>query len=329
MLILLLRIAFVVLATYTGHTTGAYLYRGLFEGAMPLWFGAAMGFGVSVTLIAAEQGFRRHFTRSLVALLGGLGAGLLLSIIAVLAMRVVIQDLELAATLDAPLTLVITYLLLITVLRNVDRWRIILPFVELRTERFDGGTLVADPAMVADARLPALLRSGFFAQRLLIHTSAVTFWEAPREEPTAQAKARRALEILGEIRALPVTEIDATELPNTHDATEAALRLARLENARLLTADESLARRAGAEGIPVVDLAALVRILTPPVVVGSVIRILLERIGEGRGQAVGHLADGSLVVVAEAAERVGQEVEATVIRLHPTANGRMVFANLN
>ena len=200
MLIFLLRCVFVTLATYTGHTTSPYLYRGIFERSMPFWFGAAMGFGIAITLIAAEQGFRRHFTRSLVALMGGLGAGLLLSLVMVTAMKTVIQDADLTSSLDAPLAIITTYLVLITVLRNVDRWRIILPFVELRTERFDGGALVADPGMLADARLPGLLRSGFFAQRLLIHQSAVAFWESPRELPAAQAKARRALEILSETR---------------------------------------------------------------------------------------------------------------------------------
>ena len=328
MLILLLRVVFVLLATFAGHTTGVYLYRGLFDGAIPTWFGAAMGFGIAITLIAAEQGFRRHFTRSLVALMGGLGAGLLLSLIIVLAMRVIIQDADLANALDAPMTLVTTYLLLITVLRNVDRWRIILPFVELRTERFDGGVLVADPAILADARLPALLRSGFFAQRLIIHSSALAAWEAPQTTTADQARARRAQEILTEIRALPVTDLDHTELPNTRDAGEASLRLARLENARLLTADPATARRATAEGIPVVDLSVLVTILLPPVVVGSRLRVLLHKAGEGRGQAIGNLPDGSLVVVADAADRIGQEVEATVLRIHPTANGRMVFADL-
>ncbi len=328
MLIFTLRACFVVLAVFTGHTTGGVIYRGLFDGAIPPWFGAAMGFSVAITLVAAEQGFRRHFTRSLVALMGGLGAGLLLSLILVTAMRGVIQDTDLTSVLDAPVTLVTTYLLLITVLRNVDRWRIILPFVEFRTERFEGGTMVADPAILADPRLPALLRSGFFSQRLLIHTSALRSWEVPRNTPGDQARARRAQEIVTEIRSLPVIEIDDTELPNTQDATEAALRLARLENTRLLTADSGTARRAAAEGIPLVDLGALTRLLLPTVAVGSVLRLVLEKSGEGRGQAVAHLPDGSLVVVADAADRLGQEVEVSVLRIHPTANGRMVFAEL-
>jgi uncharacterized protein YacL len=76
----------------------------------------------------------------------------------------------------------------------------------------------------------------------------------------------------------------------------------------------------------VVDLDGLQQILQPALKPGSVIHVLLEKPGEAKGQATGHLGDGSLVVVADAAESIGQTVEVTVLRLHPTANGRMVFA---
>src|SRR5436305_754095 len=92
---------------------------------LPLWrvafARAAIGFGVAVTLIAAEQAFRRRFGRGLVAFLVGLAGGLLLSYLILLVLRQVLQDDDLYRNLDLPIALVTTYLVLLTVLGNADR----------------------------------------------------------------------------------------------------------------------------------------------------------------------------------------------------------------
>lgn len=332
MLVLLIRFLFVLFATSVGYSNGQFFFRGLFDGAMPPWFGASLGFGVAVTLIAAEQAFRRRFTRSLVAFIIGLGAGLMLSGLLVVVLHLVLQDHDLANNLDVPMTLVTTYLVLITVLRNVDRWRVILPFVELHSEQLEGGALVVDVSMLGDTRLPALLKTGFFTQRLLVHRDVLSHWEteARSEDPLRQRLGRRALDGLSEIRALglPPVELDESEIPNSADLTDTLIRLCRLEGARLLTGDREQARRAHAEGVHAVDINALAMVLAPQLKPGQQIDVLIAKPGEGRGQGIGFLDDGSMVVVGGAADAIGSTVSCTIARLHTTGNGRMVFADL-
>ncbi len=330
MLILLIRFLFVLFATMVGYSNGQVLYHGLFD--LPPWFGGALGFGIAITLIAAEQAFRRRFTRSLVAFLIGSAAGLLLSSLLVAVLRQVLPaDSDPSNTLDIGLTIITTYLVLITVLRNVDRWRVILPFVELKADQFDGGILVVDGSMLGDTRLPALMKTGFFAQRLLVHRDVLTFWEkeAAQEDPIRQRKATRALEGLTELRAmnLPPVEIDETEIPHSSGLGDTLIRLCRLEGSRLLTSDRDLARRAEAEGIQVVDLNALAQVLAPQLKPGQDIQVLISKPGEGKGQGVGFLEDGSMVVVNNAGENLGQTVTCSIARMHSTSNGRMVFAD--
>lgn len=331
MLILLIRIGFVLLGTLAGHGVGKVFYASLYDGEMPWWFGSAMGFGLAVTLIAAEQAFRRHFTRSLVGFLLGLGSGLALAALLLVVMHLMLQE-DIYRALDVPAALIAVYLVLITVVRNVDRWRVILPFVELHSDRLDGGVLVIDAPTLADGRLPALLRTGFFAQSVLVHRSVVVFWEGELTsgEPARVARAQRALDNLRDLRAIgvPLVELDETEIPNARDRDDLLLRLARLETARLVTSERELARRAQAEGVAVVDLPGLAQVLAPQARPGEHVQVLIERAGEGRGQGVGFLDDGSMVVVNGTAERIGQRVMATVLRIHTTANGRMVFADL-
>ena len=332
MLVLLVRFLFVLFAVLVGLNNGQFYFGALYDGGMPTWFGGAMGFGIAITLIAAEQAFRRRFTRSLVAFIIGLAAGLILSGLMVVVLHLVLQDHALANTLDVPITLVATYLVLVTVLRNVDRWRVILPFVELHSDQFDGGTLVVDATMLGDARLPALLKTGFFAQRLLVHRDILSFWEAEAasNDPLRNRKATRALDGLAELRALnlPPVEIDDSEIPNSKDPADTLVRLCRLEGARLLTSDRELLRRAQAEGVLAVDINALAQVLTPQLKTGQEIEVLIAKPGEGRGQGIGFLDDGSMVVVGGGGDHVGQTVTCLIARLHTTSNGRMVFADV-
>lgn len=328
MLILLLRATFIILATIVGYGSGEYVYRDL--GLVP-WFGGAMGFGMAVTLIAAEQAFRRRFTRSLVAFLVGLGFGLLLSFLALQVVSLVIQNHELRDNLDVPLVLVITYLVMVTVIRGVDRFRVIVPFIEMRNERAAYAGMVIDPDVLGDARLIGLVRSGLIDQRLYIHRRAILQLEqqAAGEDATLKARARRALDGLTELRALgqPEVLLDETEIPNAASLPDVLVRLARLEGARLVSANPELLRIAGAEGVAVIDLNRLANAFSSQMKPGEVIRVTIAKAGEGRGQGVGFLDDGSMVVVSDAGDHVGQTVNCTIMRLHTTSNGRMVFAD--
>lgn len=332
MLILLIRIFFVLFATTVGYADGHYFFGEIFDKALPPWFAASLGFGISITLIAAEQAFRRRFTRSLVAFLIGLGVGLTLTGLLIGVMHLVLQNRDLANNLDVPVALITVYLVLVTVVRNVDRWRVILPFVELRSDQFDGGSLVVDATALGDTRLPAVLKTGFFAQRLLVHRDVLTYWEisAGSTDPQLQRKAKRALEGLTELHTLtmPTVEIDESEIPNTTNIGDKLVRLCRLEGARLLTSDRDLVRRANAEGVQVVDLNALANVLSPQIKPGQDIQVLVTKLGEGKGQGIGHLDDGSMVVIGGAAEQLGNLVTCSVARTHVTSNGRMIFADV-
>ena len=86
MLILLIRVIFVLAAIGLGMIHAPYFI----SSSLPDWAGAATGFAIAITLIAAEQAFRARFTRSLVAFMLGLAAGLALSLLVIVALRVAV-----------------------------------------------------------------------------------------------------------------------------------------------------------------------------------------------------------------------------------------------
>jgi len=327
-LIILLRIAFVILAVFVGQAFA----QNLLAADAPWWEGPMIGFAVAVTLIAAEHAFRRRFSRSLVAFLVGLGAGLLLSLLLLVVLDRAVQSHVIKDNLDLPLVLVTTYLVLVMVLHNADRFRMVVPFVEFRSAGVEEGTLVLDLSALADGRLLGLLTAGLLDQRVVVPRAVVLQSEAQAsgEDLPAKLRGARALEAMAALRQRlgDSFEVDQGDLPQTATAADAVIATARLHNARLVSNDADLVARALAEKLRVLHLQALARHLAPVIKPGEVIRVTLEKAGEGQHQAVGHLDDGSLVVVGNARELLGKTLEVTVVRLHQTANGRMVFAEV-
>lgn len=81
-------------------------------------------------------------------------------------------------------------------------------------------------------------------------------------------------------------------------------------------------------GVSVLNLNELDLALRPSVAVGEKLRIALVRPGKEDHQAVGYLPDGAMVVVNQAADKLGGSVTIVVTSTLQTATGILVFAEL-
>jgi uncharacterized protein YacL len=61
---------------------------------------------------------------------------------------------------------------------------------------------------------------------------------------------------------------------------------------------------------------------------GEILQIKIAREGKDKGQGVGYLPDGTMVVVNNAQSHIGQQVEVQVQTLLQTGAGVIVFADL-
>ena len=101
-----------------------------------------------------------------------------------------------------------------------------------------------------------------------------------------------------------------------------------LLNVGLLTTDFNLQRVAELQGVACLNLNRLAEGLRPVHVPGEVLRLSITRPGKEAGQGVGFLEDGTMVVVGDAADRVGSEVDVRVTSNVQTSVGRMLFGAL-
>ena len=50
--------------------------------------------------------------------------------------------------------------------------------------------------------------------------------------------------------------------------------------------------------------------------------------GSNRGQGVGHLDNGTMVVVDKASNKIGKTLNVEFVRFHETSAGRIIFAKI-
>jgi uncharacterized protein YacL len=192
---------------------------------------------------------------------------------------------------------------------------------------------VVDSSVLMDGQMLTLSRSGILGGDLMVPRFVLDEVQgfADSNDETRRRRARRGLEMLEVLQRegpLRIFVLD-DEVPE-HDAVDTKLvTLAKRLQLRLLTNDQPLARIADVQGVPTCNIRRLALDLSPVIVPGDFVRVALTRKGRERGQGVGHLDDGSMVVVNGGAELVGgPDVQLQVTSVVPTAAGRMVFATL-
>lgn len=194
----------------------------------------------------------------------------------------------------------------------------------------DPSGALLDTSAVVDGRLLALARSGFLPSPLFVARFVLDEIKmlADMADAARRRRARRGLEVLGVLRHEPRCELRVIEdeVPELHEVDAKLITLARRMGVGLVTVDGPLEANAEIQGVRCYHLGRLAEALRPEHLPGDTMTLRLSRPGKEQGQAVGFLDDGTMVVVADAADLVGQPATVRVTSGVPTSMGRMLFA---
>ena len=187
---------------------------------------------------------------------------------------------------------------------------------------------VLDASVLMDGRIAGVCRTGVIEGELL----TADFILAELQELAASADAAQRLRAqrgLDTVKGLPGLRIVATDGPAPAETDVALMTFTRERNAALITADSLMHKAARIAGVPCVNMNDLAMALRTVTATGDVLTVRLTKPGKEAHQAVGYLEDGTMLVVENARELLGQAVEVTVTSVLQTSAGRMAFARLN
>ena len=186
-------------------------------------------------------------------------------------------------------------------------------------------------SVLSDARIIDVCSTGIVDQHLVIPRFIIKELYAQTEtgDDTTKSKARRCLEVIKKMEQLGTLGLrfNDTDFPEVKDTTSKFIRLARLIDANILTADISRVQMASIEGVQIINLHSLSNALKPLMETGEMIKIKVQRYGKEPRQGVGYLDDGTMVVINGGGNFIGDVIDAQVLSVKHTSSGRMIFCN--
>lgn len=225
----------------------------------------------------------------------------------------------------------ITLIIVILVLVETS----VLLFVKNRPSLKSGSgrrKIYVDTSALIDGRILAIAQTGFMGDDLIIPRSVIRELQllADGKDSEKRARARYGMDVANELERVVYCNVEILQDDLDRTAVdERLLELAKQNHGMILTTDFNLGKVAATENIEVLNVNDLAMVLRSEYLPGEKTRLKITSEGSNPNQGVGHLSDGTMVVVDNAASYVGEEVEVTFIRFLQTSAGRMLFARVN
>ena len=188
-----------------------------------------------------------------------------------------------------------------------------------------------DTSVLIDGRIIEIAKTGFLDGDLIILKTVLLELQllADSKENDKRNLGRAGLNAASELERVVNVNVEVVDdTGGIKKVDEELLKVAKENRGAIMSIDYNLLQVAKAEKIEILninDLSLAVRDEFSP---GDRFKIKILEKGTGRGQGVGHLPNGIMVVVENASTKVGQEVTVEFTRFFENSAGRMIFAKL-
>ena len=193
--------------------------------------------------------------------------------------------------------------------------------------------IYVDTSVLIDGRILNIARSGFVDGDFIILKSVLLELQllADGKDSEKRSRARAGLEVAAELERVVEINVDVVDDTDGRKkkVDEELLRVAKENRGAILTLDYNLIKVAKVEKIQTLNINDLALAVRNEFLPGEKIRLKIIEKGSNKGQGVGHLPDGTMVVVDKAATKVGKEVIVEFIKSYETSAGKMIFAKLS
>ncbi len=191
--------------------------------------------------------------------------------------------------------------------------------------------ILVDTSAIIDGRIADISETGFIFGTLVVPRFVLEELQhiADSADSMRRARGRRGLDILQRLQKEPsiqveITDADAESIPEVDGKL---VKLARQWHCPIVTNDFNLNRVAELQGVKVLNINELAHAVKPILLPGEDMQVKIMQEGKEVNQGVGYLDDGTMIVVENGKQLMGQSVDVTVTRVLQTVAGRMIFAH--
>jgi uncharacterized protein YacL len=215
---------------------------------------------------------------------------------------------------------------------NKEDFSLIIPYVRFAPQNKPDNLLLFDTSVIIDGRIADLIEAKFIEGLVVVPRFVLLELQqiADSADDIKRARGRRGFEMLNRLQHNPKIEvrIHDGDFPEEKGVDAKLVRLARNLNAKLFTNDFNLAKVAGLQSVVCVNLHEIGVLMKAALIPGEIVQCKVVREGREKGQGIGYLPDGTMIVVNNGQAHVGQNVAAQVVSTVQTGAGVLVFAEI-
>lgn len=189
-----------------------------------------------------------------------------------------------------------------------------------------------DTSVIIDGRIVDIAKSGFLegtmvVPRFILHELQTI---ADSADTLKRNRGRRGLDTLNALQKIESVRVEITDqdFPELSDVDSKLIALSKLTGMVLMTNDYNLNRVAEIQGVKILNINELANALKPVILPGETFTVKVIREGKEPGQGVGYLDDGTMVVIQQGKDRIGEEVKVVATSVLQTPAGKMIFTDI-
>jgi len=295
--------------------------------------GLIIGFGMGGLCIAIDEMLKGFSLRAFSAATFGLFLGT--AVAAMIGHSDLFNDADTAQQRVVRLALFLAfgYIGMVLAMRsNKEDFSLIIPYVRFSPQNKPENLLLLDTSVIIDGRIADLIDANFLEGMIVVPRFVLRELQqiADSNDPVIRARGRRGLEMLTRLQQNKRNEVKIhdADFPEEPEVDAKLVRLAKVLGAKLFTNDYNLGKVAELQSVSYVNLNELANSLKPVILPGEMFSLRVVREGKDKGQGVGYLNDGTMVVINNGQSLIGQQVTVKVISLLQTGAGVIIFADV-
>ena len=193
-------------------------------------------------------------------------------------------------------------------------------------------TILLDTSVIIDGRVADIAKTGFLPGTLLFPRFVLNELQYIADSPDGlrRQRGRRGMEVLAELQKLPniLVRVSDIDVEGMREVDDKLVVLGKQLKSPVLTNDYNLNRIAELQGVTVLNINELANAVKSVVLPGEVMNINIFQEGKELGQGVGYMDDGTMVVVENGKDYIGEYMNVHVTKVLQTAAGRMIFGRV-
>jgi len=261
----------------------------------------------------------------------GVLVGILLTYVVSLALTPFLQSYAYKDKVQIVLGVMLCYSCVSLLLQTKDDFRFVIPYIEFAKEVKGLKPYILDTSVVIDGRIADVVETNVMDNQLIMPRFVLGEIQgiADSSDKMRRSRGRRGLDILNRLRSSEGIELKIYDREYPDMAGQPVdmklVLLAKHLEGKIVTGDYNLNKIARLHNVQVINLNDIANALKPVFLPGERVEVKILKPGEEQGQGVGYLDDGTMIVIENGRDHIGQMVEMTVTSVLQTSAGRMIF----